>query len=298
MDRRQLRCFVAVVDHGGFSRAADELGIAQPTLSQSIAALEKKLGVELFHRLARGVRLSAAGEALIEPARQTLRDFSVAEDSVARVGALAGGSLDVAAIPTLVQPLAGLVGVFHRRHPDVVVRAPEVPAVDGVESAVVTGVCEVGLTELPCAVGDLRSIELGRQPFHLVLPRSTDDSTEPAPLDPFPLRRFDQLRFVATPAGTSSRARLDEAHAHTRAGAARICVETAHRDALIALVLAGAGAAFLPEPMAADARKLGATVVATTPVVSRRYGIVHRPAPLSPAAQAFVDVARSRVAPS
>lgn len=292
VDRRQLRCFVAVVDHGGFSRAADELGIAQPSLSQSIAALEKKVGVALFHRLGRGVRLTAAGEALLEPARQILRDFTVAEDSVARVGELALGTLDVAAIPTLVQPLAELVGAFHRRHPDVVVRAPEVSAVDGVESAVVAGVCELGLTELPCSVAELRAIELGRQPFQLVLPPTSDV------VDPFPLRRFDRLRFVVTPAGTSSRARLDEALAHTRTGAADVCVETGHRDALIALVLAGAGAAFLPEPMALDARKLGAVVVSTTPVISRRYGIVHRPAPLSPAAQAFVDCARPGSPPS
>ncbi len=285
MDRRQLRCFVAVVDHGGFSRAADDLGIAQPSLSQSIAALEKRAGVALFHRLGRGVRLTAAGEALLEPARQILRDFTVAEDSVARVGELAGGALDVAAIPTLVQPLAELVGAFRRRHPDVVVRAPEVSAVDGVESAVVAGVCELGLTELPCSATELRAIELGRQPFQLVLPASSDV------VDPFPLRRFDSLQFVATPAGTSSRSRLDEALAHTPAGAADVCVETGHREALIALVLAGAGTAFLPEPMAADARKLGAVVVATTPVISRRYGIVHRPAPLSPAAQAFIGCA-------
>jgi DNA-binding transcriptional LysR family regulator len=291
VDRRQLRCFVAVVDHGGFSRAADELGVAQPSLSQSIAALEKKIGVELFHRLGRGVRLTAAGEALLEPARQILRDFTVAEDSVARVGALAGGTLDVAAIPTLVQPLAELVGVFRRDHPEVVVRAPEVSAVDGVESAVAAGVCELGLTELPCSAEDLRSIELGRQPFQLVLPPSSEV------VDPFPLRRFDRLRFVATPTGTSSRSRLDEALAHTRAGAADVCVETGHRDALIALVLAGAGAAFLPEPMAADARKLGAAVASTTPVISRRYGIVHRPAPLSPAAQAFVGLAREGATP-
>jgi DNA-binding transcriptional LysR family regulator len=190
-----------------------------------------------------------------------------------------------------VQPLAELVGVFRRDHPEVVVRAPEVSAVDGVESAVAAGVCELGLTELPCSAEDLRSIELGRQPFQLVLPPSSEV------VDPFPLRRFDRLRFVATPTGTSSRSRLDEALAHTRAGAADVCVETGHRDALIALVLAGAGAAFLPEPMAADARKLGAAVASTTPVISRRYGIVHRPAPLSPAAQAFVGLAREGATP-
>ena len=288
MDRRQLQLFVAVVDHDGFSRAADELGIAQPTLSQAIAALERTTGLQLFHRLGRGVRLTAAGEALLGPARQVLRDFTVAEDSVARVHGLTSGHLDIAAIPTLVQPLAELVGAFSRRYPGVVVRAPEIEAGSSAEEAVTAGTCELGLTELPPVSEQLLAVELGRQPFHLVLPPGTQAPAR------FPLARLGRLDFVATPAGTSSRARLDEALAHADPTATpMIRVETGHRDALIALVLAGAGAAFLPEPMADHAQRLGATVVPTTPVVSRRYGLVHRAAPLSPAAEAFVGCART-----
>jgi hypothetical protein len=67
MDARQLEYFLAVVDHDGFGRAAAKLHIAQPSLSQAIAALERDLGVKLFHRLGRGVvlncRVSFCGEA-------------------------------------------------------------------------------------------------------------------------------------------------------------------------------------------------------------------------------------------
>jgi DNA-binding transcriptional LysR family regulator len=78
MDARQLEYFLAIVDHDGFGRAAQHLHIAQPSLSQSIANLERELGIPLFHRIGRGVVLSAAGRELIEPARQVLRDLSTA----------------------------------------------------------------------------------------------------------------------------------------------------------------------------------------------------------------------------
>ena len=76
MDARQLRFFLAVIDYEGFSKAAEQLYIAQPSLSQAIAGLERELGVALFHRVGRGVKPTDAGLNLIGPARQVLRDLA------------------------------------------------------------------------------------------------------------------------------------------------------------------------------------------------------------------------------
>ena len=126
MELRQLAYVVAVVDHGGFTRAAAEVHVAQPSLSQAVRALERELGVELFHRLGRRVVLSAAGEALLGPARQALRSVEIARAAVSAVTGLERGHLDLVALPTLaVDPTAALVGSFRAAHPDVIVRLAE-----------------------------------------------------------------------------------------------------------------------------------------------------------------------------
>ena len=69
-----------------------------------------------------------------------------------------------------------------------------------------------------------------------------------------------------------------------------VAVETAQREALIPLVLAGAGTTFLPAELAAAAERLGATVRPTSPRLRRTIVLVHRPAGLGPAAQRFLDL--------
>ena len=72
LDWNWLRVFVVVAEHGAMSRAAAALGLSQPTLSRQIAELEAHVGRPLFERVARGLALTAAGHALLEPATRML----------------------------------------------------------------------------------------------------------------------------------------------------------------------------------------------------------------------------------
>jgi DNA-binding transcriptional LysR family regulator len=94
MDLRRLRLFLAVVDEGGFTRGAEAMFVSQPSVSQAMRELEDELATPLFHRVGRGVVLTAAGEALVGPARQVLRDVEIGEAAVAAVTGLVTGRLD------------------------------------------------------------------------------------------------------------------------------------------------------------------------------------------------------------
>ena len=101
MDTRRLAIFLEVVEQGGFTRAADTLDIAQPSVSQAVRELEAALGTSLFHRLGRSISLTPAGEALVAPARQVRRDLENGLASVEEVTGLGRGRLDIACLPTL-----------------------------------------------------------------------------------------------------------------------------------------------------------------------------------------------------
>ncbi len=76
VELRHVRCFLSVVRHLHFARAAEELGIAPPALTRQIQEAERLLGVRLFHRTKRSVALSATGEAYLNEAVSTLEHLT------------------------------------------------------------------------------------------------------------------------------------------------------------------------------------------------------------------------------
>jgi len=101
MEIHQLEYLIAVAEEGGFTRAAEKLLVAQPSLSQQIKKLEHEVGQPLFDRLPRGVVLTEAGQRLLEYARRVLNELSDAKKRVRDVGDHVSGAVTVGAIPTI-----------------------------------------------------------------------------------------------------------------------------------------------------------------------------------------------------
>jgi hypothetical protein len=151
------------------------------------------------------------------------------------------------------------------------------------------GRCEVGLTESIAPVDGLAQVPLGRQRLLAVLPPGPEDEIPPH----LALADLGHHALIMTPPGTSTRDRVEEALLAAGAHAV-VGVETGQREAIVPLVMAGAGATVLPEPLALDAGARGARVRALRPALTRSISLVHPVDGLSPAAAAFVRLVAER----
>lgn len=283
MDLRLVEYFVAVVDHGSVTRAAQALYIAQPSLSQAIRSLERQLGVQLFHRTGRQLVLTPDGEAFAAPARRILRDVEHARSAAHDVLALDSGQLDIASLATLAaHPLPELAAEFHRRHTGVLLNISDPGVSARVVDEVRRGHAELGLTRLPPQNGSsLLTRELCTQEIVLILPPKLAEQLP----DPVPLAAVAGIPLVLEL--TDNRTLVDDV---LDTSTLTVAVESANRQAIWDLVAHGAGATFLPRSLA-ERELHGAVLRSTTPELRRSVGFVHRPGPLSPAAEAFLAVA-------
>ena len=126
MDLRYLRTFVAISEAGGITQAGARLSVSQPAASRQILALETELGVRLFDRIGRRLRLTSEGEDLLRQSRRLLIEADLLD---ARAHALRGGEtgiLRVGATPMAIEnALAAFLSPYRRRHPGVEVHFVE-----------------------------------------------------------------------------------------------------------------------------------------------------------------------------
>lgn len=118
MEIHQLKYVVEVAKQKNFSRAADEICVAQSSLSQQINKLEEELGVKLFERTTRSVNLTDAGTEFLIYARQILADIEMAQQSMEAHVGLSKGTINIGAISTADSiGFVSLVTAFHKMHP-------------------------------------------------------------------------------------------------------------------------------------------------------------------------------------
>ena len=175
MEIRHFRYFLSVARLGHFTRAAEQLGIAPPTLSRQIQDMERQLGVRLFERSQREVCLTAAGEALLPEAEQAVRQFDAAQLGAQRagrgdVGRIELGYVASAAFSGLLQQQ---VTRFSQSHPGVVLNIREQPMAES-PALVRDGVPDIAYVRTPMDLPDeLVAMDLHEEGFVLALPASS-----------------------------------------------------------------------------------------------------------------------------
>lgn len=129
MELRHFRYFVRVAEELHFGRAAAQLGISQPPLSQQIRALEQELGVDLFERTSRRVRLTEAGELFLEEARRTLEQVEHAAETARRVrmGEIGRLAIGFTASAPFVPMIANALFHYRSTYPSVHMELAEMP---------------------------------------------------------------------------------------------------------------------------------------------------------------------------
>ncbi len=277
MEIHQLRYFCAVVRAGSFTRAAEQLGIAQPSLSQQIRALEKQVGNPLFERLGRSVRLTAHGEALRQPALEILQQIAEAESSLANLQEGVRGRLRVGVVPTIMPYfVAPRIGEFLRRFPDLDLQLIENVTPNLVEGLQV-GDLDVVISGLPLRNPDIVCCELLREPLllavaqtHPLALKSVVDLEELRSERFLMLKEGHCLRHDVLVACTRASADLNavfETRAHADLNAV---FETNHLDSIFPLVKSSFGITLLPAMAAASA--IGCALVPLRENSFRRIG--------------------------
>jgi DNA-binding transcriptional LysR family regulator len=237
----QLEYVVAIAEEGSYTAASTRLAIAQPSLSQQVAALEKELGCQLFERLHRGVRLTPAGRAFLPEARATVLAARRARRAVRAATQLEGGTLEIATLGSMaIGVLPDAVTAWRRVHPDVAVNVVSYRHRDALEAAVASGVGDLAIGPPPRRWSGETTI-VGREEFVVLL--SADDPAAKA--ERIGLASLAEREWVAFDRDHGLAEWLYAACA--RAGfTPKLAAQLAEVAAVVRLAAAGVGPAFVP----------------------------------------------------
>lgn len=297
MELRYLKYFLAVAENGNFTRAAAQCFVAQSALSEQIARLETEIGMPLFARTSRAVRLTAAGEVLVPLAQRILADVEMAQAELDALAGLRRGMLRLGLIQAAASAidLPAVLGDFHRRYPDIEfeVRSEPSAAMVAAVGAGSLDLAVIGLSgeRLPSA---LRSELLAREPLVAVM----------APHHPLARRKtvavaelVQDCQFIHLRRGTGVRQHVDEAFA--RAGvSAQAGLEVGQVQDMISLAAHDVGVTIVPLSSVDGSRGTGGSegfsmVPLSDGAAVHMVSVVYDADRLSPVATAFLETIRA-----
>ena len=298
MELRHLRYFVAAAQEANFGRAAERIGISRPGLGLQIRELEDELGVELFERLPRGLRLTVAGTMFLADVRRVLGDLETAIERAQDAGRGKEGILRVGHVPMSLLPgsrSSSTIPTFCVRYPNVDVRCMALNAAEQCAS-LDEGRLDVGIVYAPPkTTGDIRSETLDEMLLDGALLPSTHPLAQKSPLH---CRDLCVLPLLQGPAATDPYGHDWVSRAlRARGLEVQIKDECQITDPVVRVSLVATGAGW----MAGSAATAGALLADTTGVVFRKWSdppisypccVLWRPSDRSALVANFLSVCR------
>jgi LysR family transcriptional regulator, transcription activator of glutamate synthase operon len=272
MDVDRLRAFVAVARSRRFVRAAQAVGVSQPSLSRRVQQLEQDVGAKLVVRTPGGVVLTSAGERFLPHAERALASVDAGRTAIEEISGQPHGAVALGSQPTIsAYVLPPVLTRFHAHYPEVVLRLREATT-EQVEERIAAGEIDLAIMNLPVRRLELAAHKLWQEDYVLVVPAGNrlagvgravalaEAATEPL------------IVIAGIPSTAAMLAACEE-----RGVQPRIVLEVDNMEAVRRMVERGLGVSLLPRTMAqaADARQLRAVDIARGGL-RRHVALVHR----------------------
>ncbi|WP_274653380.1 LysR family transcriptional regulator [Paenibacillus humicola] len=268
MDNRLLEYFMAVCEEMHFTRAAEKLGISQPTLSQQIRLLERRLEAPLFHRIGKKIYLSEAGTILRKHGLKVFGELAQAQAAINELRGMKRGRLRIGCSGNHL--LLPAIRSFHALYPDVELSVTQL-ATERTIDLLLHHKIDLGIVFLPIEDEQLESFPLYREQLQLAVSREHELAGEPS----VPLRRLQHVPVTLMQRNYYVRQMFDKCCEEAGFAVTPI-LELSTLDTMLQAAKFGIGAAVLPKSYVETVRDDDVRIIPIVePVPEEPIGVVY-----------------------
>ena len=246
MDLRQLEILRAIAETGSFTAAGERLRVSQSAISRQVLLLEEELGEAVFHRIGRRIRITAAGESLLQLSHRVFQDITDTVSAISDKQESLRGTLHlVGGMTVCLYVFPTLLAEVTHSHPNLDLKITTGGVARSI-AALRSGASDLGLVTLPVAAGDLVSVPLFEEELVLVTYPAHPLAARPR-VSPSELHRQP---FILFEAGSVTRRLVEDFFVRERIELKTV-METENVEIMKAMVRAGLGSSIIPWQAAA-----------------------------------------------
>ena len=283
---RQVQVFEAVARHLNYSRAAQELRMSQPGVSNHVKQLERHAGLPLFEQMGRKIYLTTAGHEMLRYSRAIIQQLKEADEALAALKGIRGGRLDIAVISAGDYFFPGLLAEFCRRHESVTVRL-SVNNREEIVRQLTENMTDLTVLLRPPENPDMVAEAFAPQP-HVIIAAPAHGLVRKRHIS---LPTLANEAFIVRERGSDTRIAMEELLAESRVKF-NVTMEIQSTETIKQAVIAGMGISFLSAHTIGRELELGRLAVLDVdgfPVMRKWHIVHHRNKRLPPVAVAFKE---------